>query len=181
MNDIVDKATRSRMMAGILAKDTRPERALRRALHGRGFRFRLHVPESPRKARSYPASPRCRLLCSRLFLAPPCRVPLCNHASHQAQPLGGQVQEQRRAGLPFEEPTSRCRLASRYRVGVRPPQGQACGDGPRFGAMASYEHPRIRDSTPQAVGHPCAPCGGNGRTPAGGAHPNADRQIGPLS
>ena len=42
MTDIVDKQTRSRMMAGIRGKDTKPELALRRALHARGFRFRLH-------------------------------------------------------------------------------------------------------------------------------------------
>lgn len=42
MTDIVDKQTRSRMMAGIQGKDTKPELALRRALHARGFRFRLH-------------------------------------------------------------------------------------------------------------------------------------------
>ncbi|MBK5567426.1 very short patch repair endonuclease [Ensifer sp. SSB1] len=43
MTDIVDKQTRSRMMAGIRGKDTKPELALRRALHARGFRFRLHA------------------------------------------------------------------------------------------------------------------------------------------
>jgi len=42
VTDIVDQQTRSRMMAGIRAKDTKPELALRRALHARGFRFRLH-------------------------------------------------------------------------------------------------------------------------------------------
>ncbi len=42
MPDIVDKATRSRMMAGIRNKDTRPELSLRKALHARGFRYRLH-------------------------------------------------------------------------------------------------------------------------------------------
>jgi len=40
--DIVDTQTRSRMMAGIKGKDTKPELALRRALHARGFRYRLH-------------------------------------------------------------------------------------------------------------------------------------------
>ena len=48
--DVVDAATRSRMMAGIRGKDTRPEMILRRGLHGRGFRFRLHesrLPGSP--------------------------------------------------------------------------------------------------------------------------------------
>lgn len=42
MSDIVDQQTRSRMMSGIRGKDTKPELALRRALHARGFRFRLH-------------------------------------------------------------------------------------------------------------------------------------------
>lgn len=42
MTDIVDQLTRSRMMSGIRGKNTKPELALRRALHARGFRFRLH-------------------------------------------------------------------------------------------------------------------------------------------
>ena len=43
MTDIVDKDTRSRMMSGIRGKNTKPEILLRRALHARGFRYRLHV------------------------------------------------------------------------------------------------------------------------------------------
>jgi DNA mismatch endonuclease (patch repair protein) len=42
VTDIVDQQTRSRMMSGIRGKNTKPELALRRALHARGFRFRLH-------------------------------------------------------------------------------------------------------------------------------------------
>ncbi|MEP3428349.1 MAG: very short patch repair endonuclease [Roseibium sp.] len=42
MADIVDKKTRSRMMAGIKGKNTKPELKLREALHRRGFRYRLH-------------------------------------------------------------------------------------------------------------------------------------------
>lgn len=42
MSDIVDQQTRSRMMSAIRGKDTKPELALRRALHARGFRFWLH-------------------------------------------------------------------------------------------------------------------------------------------
>lgn len=42
MIDIVDPKTRSRMMASVRSKDTKPELALRRALHARGFRYRLH-------------------------------------------------------------------------------------------------------------------------------------------
>lgn len=47
--DIVDAVTRSRMMAGIRSKDTKPELLLRRALHRRGLRYRLHVSALPGK------------------------------------------------------------------------------------------------------------------------------------
>lgn len=47
MADIVDKQTRSRMMAGIGGKDTKPELALRRTMHARGFRYRLHAKNLP--------------------------------------------------------------------------------------------------------------------------------------
>ena len=48
--DIVDKARRSAMMAGIRGKDTKPEMRVRQAAHALGFRFRLHrrdLPGSP--------------------------------------------------------------------------------------------------------------------------------------
>lgn len=41
MTDVVDAATRSRMMAGIQGKNTQPEIFLRTALHAMGFRYRL--------------------------------------------------------------------------------------------------------------------------------------------
>lgn len=47
MADVVDPATRSRMMAGIRGKDTKPELVLRRLLHKLGFRFRLHRRDLP--------------------------------------------------------------------------------------------------------------------------------------
>ena len=47
MIDVVDKITRSRMMAGIRGKDTKPELELRRALHSLGLRYRLHVSGLP--------------------------------------------------------------------------------------------------------------------------------------
>lgn len=47
MADIVDRETRSRMMGSIKGRDTKPEVLLRKALHSRGFRFRLHVRELP--------------------------------------------------------------------------------------------------------------------------------------
>lgn len=47
MADIVDSATRSRMMRGIRGKDTKPEVRLRKALFARGFRYRTHVRALP--------------------------------------------------------------------------------------------------------------------------------------
>ena len=49
MADVVDAATRSRMMSGIRGKNTRPELMIRKALHARGFRYRLHcdLPGKP--------------------------------------------------------------------------------------------------------------------------------------
>lgn len=49
MADVVDSTTRSRMMSGIRSKNTQPEMVLRRALHARGFRYRLHVKDLPGK------------------------------------------------------------------------------------------------------------------------------------
>ena len=42
MTDIVDPATRSRMMSGITAKNTKPELIIRKLLFNSGFRYRLH-------------------------------------------------------------------------------------------------------------------------------------------
>ena len=47
MADTVDRATRSRIMAGIGSRDTRPELTLRRAIHARGLRYRLHDRRLP--------------------------------------------------------------------------------------------------------------------------------------
>ncbi|QVM84308.1 very short patch repair endonuclease [Novosphingobium decolorationis] len=50
MVDIVDPETRSLMMSRIRGRNTRPELALRRALHAAGYRYRLHrrdLPGSP--------------------------------------------------------------------------------------------------------------------------------------
>ena len=49
MVDVVDPATRSRMMSGIRAKNTRPELFIRQGLHALGYRFRLHRKDIPGK------------------------------------------------------------------------------------------------------------------------------------
>ena len=48
--DTVDTKTRSKIMKSVPQKDTKPEMRLRKALHGMGFRYRLHdkrLPGSP--------------------------------------------------------------------------------------------------------------------------------------
>lgn len=47
MADVVDAATRSRMMSGIKGKNTKPEIQVRLGLHALGFRYRLHPKEIP--------------------------------------------------------------------------------------------------------------------------------------
>jgi len=42
VTDIVARSVRSRIMRSIRGRDTQPELLLRRALHARGFRYRLH-------------------------------------------------------------------------------------------------------------------------------------------
>ncbi len=49
MTDVHNTATRSRNMAAIKGKDTRPEMMVRRGLHKAGFRYRLHVAKLPGK------------------------------------------------------------------------------------------------------------------------------------
>jgi DNA mismatch endonuclease (patch repair protein) len=45
--DVVDKQTRSKMMANIKGKNTKPEIVVRSLLHRQGFRFRIHDKSLP--------------------------------------------------------------------------------------------------------------------------------------
>jgi DNA mismatch endonuclease (patch repair protein) len=45
--DVVSSEKRSEMMAGIRSANTRPEMLIRRALHARGWRYRLHDSKLP--------------------------------------------------------------------------------------------------------------------------------------
>lgn len=47
MADIVDSATRSRMMSGIKGRDTKIELAVRKALFAKGYRFRVNRRDLP--------------------------------------------------------------------------------------------------------------------------------------
>ena len=47
MTDIVSPEVRSRMMAAIRSRDTKPEMMVRRYLHAQGFRYSLHRKDLP--------------------------------------------------------------------------------------------------------------------------------------
>jgi DNA mismatch endonuclease (patch repair protein) len=47
--DFLDRQARSALMARIRGRDTKPELAVRRYLHGRGLRYRLHDKSLPGK------------------------------------------------------------------------------------------------------------------------------------
>lgn len=47
MSDVVDRATRSRMMAAIRSRNTNPELVVRKLLFAAGYRFRLHAGGVP--------------------------------------------------------------------------------------------------------------------------------------
>ncbi len=49
MADVHDKATRSKNMAAIKSKNTKPEMLVRRFLHANGFRYKLHDKSLPGK------------------------------------------------------------------------------------------------------------------------------------
>lgn len=49
MVDIVDRATRSRMMSGIRGRDTKPEIIVRKYLHAQGLRYRIASKNLPGK------------------------------------------------------------------------------------------------------------------------------------
>ena len=47
--DIWDKEKRSKVMSNIRSKDTKPEILVRKMLHSKGYRYRLHVKNLPGK------------------------------------------------------------------------------------------------------------------------------------
>lgn len=49
MSDVVTPEKRSLMMSGIRGKNTKPELLIRKLLHGKGFRYRLHDKKLPGK------------------------------------------------------------------------------------------------------------------------------------
>ena len=69
MVDIVDVSTRSRMMSGIKSRNTKPEILIRKLLHKKGFRFRLHVKDLPGKPDIVLPKYKAVIFCKWMFLA----------------------------------------------------------------------------------------------------------------
>jgi G:T-mismatch repair DNA endonuclease (very short patch repair protein) len=74
MVDIVDQGTRSRMMSGIRAKNTKLEILVRKYFHAKGLRFRLYVKKVAWQARSSFPEIQVRCLCAWMLLASTCWV-----------------------------------------------------------------------------------------------------------
>lgn len=67
MNDVFTPEQRSAVMARIRSADTRPEVALRKALHARGLRYRLHDRRLPGRPDVVFAGPRVALFVHGCF------------------------------------------------------------------------------------------------------------------
>lgn len=75
--DVVDRATRSRMMSRIRGRDTEPEKLVRSFLHRAGLRFRLRITA---EAGSRVSEASCSGVRSQLLLASACRLSACSDA-----------------------------------------------------------------------------------------------------
>ena len=67
MVDVYSSRKRSRIMAAIGSKNTKPELAVRRMLHGLGYRYRLHTKELPGKPDLYFSGRRKAVLINGCF------------------------------------------------------------------------------------------------------------------
>ena len=106
MPDVVDKATRSRMMSGIRAKNTRPEVFLRKGLHALGFRFRLHAKDIPGKPDIVLPKYRSLILVHGCFWhghgCRYCKIPKTNTAFWQEKIRGNKLRDERMLQLQLD-------------------------------------------------------------------------------
>ena len=93
--------------------------------------------KSPRNAGSGVSPVSCRLLHSRVLLAPPCRVSVRNHPDHPRGVLAGEVSCQHGAGRAQSTRFARRGLAGRNRLGMRFAQAGTGRDRVEAGAMAA--------------------------------------------
>ncbi|HVC43614.1 MAG TPA: DNA mismatch endonuclease Vsr [Candidatus Binataceae bacterium] len=102
MADTVDRATRSRMMAGIRAKDTQPEMRVRRAIHAAGLRYRLHRADLPGKPDLvFPSMRRIILVQGCFWHGHRClkgRIPAANRIYWKDKIVNNQARDKRNIG-----------------------------------------------------------------------------------
>ena len=146
MPDIVDPATRSRMMAGIRSRSTGPELLLRRTLHARGLRYRVHN-------RTLPGTPD---LVFRRFQAV-CFVHGCFWHRHAGCRYATTPRRARTSGNPNLQKT--WRETNEHGVTCSRPDGEWQSSGsaryategrwkqPRGGGLAARERARVRDDS----------------------------------
>ena len=104
MADTVSPEVRSRMMASIRGRDTKPEMIIRKALHATGFRYRLHDRKLP----------------GRPDLVFPGRMPPVPVAGNAHGVLAGENHRQCGEGCGGSKAASQRWLACWHRMGVRP-------------------------------------------------------------
>lgn len=106
MADIVDKATRSRMMSGIRGRDTKIEILVRKALHARGLRYRTGVRALPGRPDIVLPRWRAAILVHGCFWHAHdcglCRIPATRSQFWQEKLRGNAVRDQRNETALFE-------------------------------------------------------------------------------
>ena len=151
MADIVDRETRSRMMAGIRSRDTRPELLLRRAIHAHGLRYRLHD-------RRLPGTPdlvfrRFRAVCfvHGCFWHRHAGCPYATTPSTREEFWQAKFDANTETGPAQPTRSAPSGLAGRSRLGMRPAEG-ACGrDCPAIASVAAREQFRVRHKPVQGT------------------------------
>lgn len=118
MTDIVDQATRSRMMSCIRNRDTVPEMAVRRELYGLGIRYRLYNGKLPGQTRHCHWSVAHRDFRPRLLLASTSGMPAGLYAEIQCRVLAAQAARQCGAGCSQSGQVSGTGLADTHHLGV---------------------------------------------------------------
>ena len=145
MTDVVDRATRSRMMSGIGGKNTKPELVLRRALHSRGLRYRLHDRKLPElrtflSVASGPCASYTDASGTVTKIVPMQLFPLPDLSS--GRPNSGKC----RTGWSDAAAIATGRLASGNRLGMRVTKRTGGHHGTCAGAVATRYETRIRDN-----------------------------------
>ncbi len=103
--DTLTKAQRSERMSLIRSKDTKPELAVRRLVHGMGYRYRLHAKTLPGKPDMVFGSRAKVIFVQGLLCLPPRRTSIVKGA----QSACGENSGRNTGGRPPKAPAKRCR------------------------------------------------------------------------